>query len=453
MLTISRVIFLLFIVVLSVYFIFLNKNFNKEHFTDATTALDPKKVDEIVNKAYLQNFKRNPSTQELTFFQAFYIEKKPNETQLEQAVASSGDIVNKMYAEKTSNSIVLQESYGTEDDVTEVFNTILNRLPNEGELETFSKLLKQDSNFTMQKLKEILYGSEEFSRLEKTQSNQVYSNLIGGVTDRQITLIATTNYKQVVGKDTAAMDKDELSFLKKKLVEFNLDEKIFRQFLENYIKNQPFNQQVVASQKAKDFIAKEANKDDKERQNAAAIDAAKKELFAQFQQELKNTNLVTQEANSYTDQKSGVENTQIQPPNKQVLEALLNSMKASERSGGYLDSSDVLENIKTQAKCVFDKNKYNEDTSKSMAELLEQRNKSQIRDTCARNRMYLGMDEDMVLDPSLRWKLPERRPSVCIGGKNDYQPLTDQTSLIGTLLPAANNTKVGSIVDFYPPKV
>jgi hypothetical protein len=42
--------------------------------------------------------------------------------------------------------------------------------------------------------------------------------------------------------------------------------------------------------------------------------------------------------------------------------------------------------------------------------------------------------------------------TVCVGGKNDYQPQNDQTALIGTLLENAKNTKVGSVVEFYPPK-
>ena len=457
-LTISRAIFLLFIVILSVYFLFLNKSMNKnEHFTDAP--LDSHKVELIIRNTYQAEFQRAPTEQEILFFQAYVVEKQPNEAQLVSAIKSSADIVNKAYNgdNLSTPSLVLQEAWGTEDDVEETFSHILNRLPDEGELATFSKLLKQDPNFNIDKLKQILYGSQEYQRLEQTQTNAVHSDLVGGVTDRQLSLIVIKNYRQIVSDDTANIDPDELHFLKKKLVSFNVDEKVFRQFLENYVKNQPFNQQLAASQLAQQFVKQEAlaqqqalaQQKAQQQSQDQQMDKMKKELYTQLVDDLKKNNLTAQQT-GYTDPSSGIEHTQIQAPNKQVMEALLKTCAASDRSGNYLDSSDVLDQIKKQAKCVFDKNLYAEDTEKSMAELISQRNKSQVRDTCIRNRKYLGLDEDMVLDPSLKWKLPEKTPGVCVGGKNDYQPTADQTALIGTLLPSANNTKVGSMVDFYP---
>ena len=419
-LTISRAIFLIFIVVLSVYFLFLNKSFStKEHFAN----MDSAKVDSIVKDTYIKEFKREPTEKELIFFQAYAIEKDPNDEQLVQAIKSSADIVNKAYS--PDSSPIFQEAYGTEDEVTEIFNSILNRLPDDNELSTFSKLLKEDRDFTLEKLKQLLYGSEEFNRLQKTQSNQVYGNLIGGVTDRQITLIVMTNYKKIVGKDTANIDSDELKFLKKKLVEFNLDEAVFNKFLESYVKNQPFNQQIQASEKVKKLIQQEqmhAQSND----DQAKYDRIKKELYTELVADLAKNSLVQQEQASFTDPK-GVEHAVL--PNKQVIEVLLKTDNMTkERDVGYLDNPQ------------------------SMANLVNERNKSLIKDTCVRNRKYLGLDEDMVLDPSLKWKLPQRHPPVCVGGKNDFKPLMDQTALIGTLLPDAKNTKVGSVVDFYPPR-
>lgn len=56
---------------------------------------------------------------------------------------------------------------------------------------------------------------------------------------------------------------------------------------------------------------------------------------------------------------------------------------------------------------------------------------------------------DLVLDPTQRWRVPERRAPVCIvsdARAAKVCPGTDQSSLIGTLLTDARHTSVGSIM-------
>lgn len=464
-LTLSRVIFLIFIVILSVYFVHLNKSFAvREHYENVPTD----KVDKIVIDTYKEVFKREPTEQEKAFFQAVNIEKQPSEQELAAMIKSSGDLLDQYYkrSQDQSSSVfgesaVLNTAYGTEDEVSEMFNTILDRLPSEQELIHFSRLLKEDKNFNMEKLKQILYGSEEYQRLARTQSNQVYSTVMGGVTDRQITLMVTENYKTVVGKET--IDQDEMRLFKKKLVEFNLDEAVFRKFLENYFKNIPFNQQLAASVKARTITAEPQQKASSTT-DQQAYDKMKKELYTQVMEDIKKQSLISQEqARSYTTQ-SGSTVPQIEQPNKQVIEVLLKTANTAgtdgntRESNNYLDSSNVMDTIKREAQCVFDKNAYDrhyqnlEEKEKSMAALIEQRNKESLKDTCVRNRTYLGLDEDMVLDPALRWSVPQKHPPVCVGATNKYQPRVEQTALIGTLLEDAKDTKVGSMVSFLPPK-
>jgi len=294
-LTISRIIFLVFIVILSVYFIYLNKNFaeRKEHFTEDDNL-------NTIKSTYQSEFKRDPTQQEIDFWVAYITEKKPTNEQLVTIIKSSADIISQSYSQSNSQNILLKEAFGTEDDVTEIYNNILNRLPNEQELYNYAKMLKEDKTFTNDKLKQVLYASDEYQRLEQTQSNQVYSNVIGGVTDRQITLIVMTIYKEVVGKET--IDADELHFLKKKLVDFNLDEAIFKKFLEYYIKNQPFNQQIAAAEKVKQM---EKNKENQVSQEQSEADLAKmkKELYSELMTDLKNQGLLTSNnKQGYTDQ-------------------------------------------------------------------------------------------------------------------------------------------------------
>lgn len=454
-LTVSRCVFLLFIVVLSVYFTFLNKRFSgeTEHFeaASAKSSIRSDDVDSIVKSTYMKEFKREPTEKELVFFQAYVIERQPNPDQLRAAVKESGEIIARAYEADAHRRVVeLTSSFGTEDEVSEVYSDILNRPPDPDELYNFAKMLKEDKDFNLEKLKQILYGSEEYYRLSKTQTNQVYSNLLGGVTDRQITLIIMTHYKQIVKKEE--IDADELRFLKKKLVDFNMDEALFRKFLESYVKNQPFNQQLAASQKAREMESKK--KDEKAHDDAHA--KLKKELFEELKKDLSKSMLAGSGGDSLADPATKVEHAKVEPANKKVVDVLLKTCQTEERSDNYLDSSDVIDSIRKQASCVFTKNaaeqKYLEDQQKSMAALINARNNQALRDTCVRNKLYLGLDEDMVLDPSLRWSVPVRHPPLCVGGKNDYKPTMEQTSLIGTLLDDASKTKVGDVLDFHPPK-
>lgn len=57
-------------------------------------------------------------------------------------------------------------------------------------------------------------------------------------------------------------------------------------------------------------------------------------------------------------------------------------------------------------------------------------------------------DDDMVLDQSLRWSVPQHHPPVCISERDTAPPssMIAQTALIGTLLDDATYTSIGSIM-------
>ena len=138
-------------------------------------------------------------------------------------------------------------------------------------------------------------------------------------------------------------------------------------------------------------------------------------------------------------------------PNKPVIEILLKTARENEKTS-YIDSQNVLNEIKKEAKCVFDQEEIKKVKQQTLAEIQQERNKQNMQSTCTRNMKALGYDEDMVLDPSLKWSVPQKLPPVCTGGKNEYKPEVTQSSLIGTLLTDATDTKVGSILPINPPR-
>jgi hypothetical protein len=85
----------------------------------------------------------------------------------------------------------------------------------------------------------------------------------------------------------------------------------------------------------------------------------------------------------------------------------------------------------------------------SLAEYVGKRNIDTLETSCARNSYFLNADDDMVLIPSMQWEVPQRQPPLCHGSCGDVQPLMTQTSLIGTLLNDASDTKIGSIMPSF----
>lgn len=438
--TVARIVFLLFIIIISVYFMFINQRQVHERFTaveitaddknkGATEAVLPsdkesitKVIIDIYAILYKGDLKRSkPSQKAIDFYYDYTTKRSVTKSDLQDIIESSAPALEKSFNDGSSQIKTTIEVFGTEDDVMELYNEILFRNPDEAELYTFAKMLKQDKSFSIDKLKQLLFSSEEYKRLEKTQLNTVYSNLIGGVTDRQLTLIVTTIYADVVG--AKAIDSDLLKFLKKKLIEFNLNEVMFKDFLINYVKNQPFDQSKYKVSSDQSQVKVQTQSKNESEISKEDLQKFKKDII----QEVKN---------SFINAPKQSEANAVSNPNRQVIEILLRTAKEDQKDN-YLDSQNVLDKIKEEASCVFNKNATDNQYSKpsqDAAQLFEQRNTEELKNACVRNKKYLGVDENMVLDPSLKWSVPQRRPPVCTGGKNDYQPVVDQSSLIGTLL-------------------
>lgn len=447
---VSKIIFLLFIIIISIYFLIANKDY--ENFVDGETQQetnfipnDKETIYTIIKDIYIELYMTDPPPKISDFYYTYVSQRNITKEQLKEVIAGSNQTLAATFAETNYTIPSNPALYGTEDDVIQVYSEILFRNPDETELSHFAQLLKEDKDFSLDKLKQILYSSEEYKRLEKTQTNTAYSNIIGGVTDRQLTLIVTTVYKDVTGKELP--DTDTLHLLKKKLVDFNIDQNALKEFIKNYIDNKPYNYTPKLVQTTQEnVVSKDTNtvsKDD--------FDLLKKDIMSQVTQALQNIPKKTDQG--FTT--NGKEVAQVNP-NRQVIEVLLRTAKDS-TSENYLDSQNIVNKIKEEAKCAFDKdavdNYYKSlGASQDMAELQDKRNTEELGYTCNRNQKFMAIDQDLVLDPSLKWTIPTQHPPICVGNKKQYKPIADQTALIGTLLEDANETTVGSILPEQPPR-
>jgi hypothetical protein len=474
---ISRFIFLLFIICFAVYFLFVNKNY-KEHFVNqenenaanmaiyqeqlaAEGLLLPKSnknaMEDIIKKIYLSSLNRSPSQNEVDFFFVYSSQREITEAELIDVISSSGDVVS---ASLNANKETPVDGtvYGNEDDIIRIYNEILERNPDRKELFHYAKLIKTDTNFNLEKLKTLLYGSQEYHRLEDMQTNLVNSSLMENVTDRQIILMVMTAYKEVVGNSD--IDDDTLRFLKKKLLLFNLDENKLKKFIKDFVANSSIDPSILQETIINEAITlqEKQNKFNAQAQSQQQKLKAEADLLAQQQQKIQQ---VLSELNSLSiDQKQqqcheldGKQYCLLQSANKVVIESLLNS------TNNDMDSTNVLDSIKQQASCVFDLNKEaggsgatDKNGSQTMADLVGNRNSQVIKETCFRNKKYTDVDEDLILRDDQAWSVPQKRAPVCQGTFDNYQPNLDQTALVGTLLKDSQNTSVGSILPFNPPR-
>lgn len=569
----ARSIFLLFIVIISVYFLVINKRTYHENFNnnpsvathgreasiqkiiettpdapvkpektapDSLIPNDPRIQSDVIRDIYQKLIKRFPTPDETDFYRNFIGNKEMTPNQLSEIIKSSAESLAKMLPASTSS--LSQVIYGTEDDVVEIYNNILQRNPDENELTKYSQMLATDKKFTREKLRQLLFNSDEYDRMEKTQNNSYNSELIGGITDRQLTLMVQTNYKSITGLDD--LDDDTLKFLKRKFVQFNLDETMFASYIKaiNNVEgaasasaSDGFSDKIGISKKSEMTVKSETRaRNDRSDPTSLPLPGSKKAgVLSDIKQEVKalpsevsksvtttrdkvenltgaeqaihgsagknkspvtseiaraasintipldkeNVNasgvataspVVDSDTKNYYD-KPNIINIYTGGPNQEVIDQLLSKVK-SDNNGQYLDSANVIKTIKSQNSSGYPDTlagNYAKSTStltsniplnsdqkggQNLAGLQSDRNWDEMHYTCERNKRFGDKDEDLVLDPTQKWSVPQVRAPVCEGGGNDYQPMSDQTSLIGTLLNNAYKTSVGSILPLYPKK-
>jgi hypothetical protein len=493
--TISRFIFLIFIIFISVYFIVENKRAAKvvEKYEDAKTATPPPptggSTDKLSNKdeqpanpkqeiqspqkkyinrnneteiqgaimeIYLDLYKSPPSKQELAFYTDFVKARDITREQLLDVIDASAPTLQKtFYITKDANAH--NEIFGNENEIIDTYNEILDRNPDRQELYSFAKMMKNDSNFTLAKLRQVLIASEEFKRLERTQSNKVYVNLQSNITDRQLTMLVSKIYVDVTGKEY--LDEDTLKFLKKKFVEFELDEIKLAEFISAYIMNKEFEKINI---KTVTVESEESKRDN------AAIENMKKQLEVLQTQVKTQTTTTTVGASEKGKKESFIDKDGKtiftdnvfnffgnETANSEVISSLISRGTTID---GDVDTDKVIDSIKDNAECVFSKNGAEDEVlakyKQELADYVNERNRSHMKSVCNRNKKYgkyLNADDNMVLYPEFKWSVPQKFPPVCVGGGKCYTPVQSQTALIGTLLNEAEDTKVGSILPLYPP--
>lgn len=389
--SVFRVIFIIFIVFLIIYII--NNSFIKEKFEE-----NDKINDEDIINIFKELKLENPSDKSISFYLEYIDQNNVSLEELKTIIKNN----NSVSSEKTNQPIVDSNIM----KVNMVYNDVLFRNPNNQEVSFYANLLATDESFSVEKLRTLLIESSEYKRLLLTQDNAVYNDIQGNATDRQIEFKINTIYKEVTNEEVS--DRETLSFIKKKYIQFNLDDSKLKQFITMYLQNKPYIQDEYKSNNLINIKPEE-------------VDAIKNELLNELKKSLAQDRV-----------------------NKNITDQLENKAQ----NDNYIDSSNVLDTIQNESKKVFNKDAVdycytNYGPKQDLANEQNKRNMDELKNVCVRNLKSQEKDQDMVLDPKFAWSVPQTHGPVCTGNNNNYQPLIDQSSLIGTLLTdVKDNTRI-----------
>jgi hypothetical protein len=395
---IAKIIFIVFVMVLFVFIILSNTDTSKvnqstktvketEHFENQPSKQKSKPIQERIKTAYIDIFSMPPTKDEIAFYVRFFKNKQePSEQYLQEVISISAPTLKKTL--QVGQPITKKElADGTEDEVLAIFNEILNRNPTPEELEFYSKMIKT-SPAQVEKMKILLLQSQEYRMLQKLQTNKTNALTLRGVTDRQIAFTVTRIYKSLAQTDED-IDEETLGFLKKKYVEFNMDDVMFKKFVQSMLSFKATSPYQTKSMKA----TTQANQHD---------------TSDTFETRRRANDSVT----------SSLENK---------------AFSSNEKGTKTADTSKMMCEIEQKSRSQFPRN-----SETALSNEINNRNRDELKQVCQRNKRFSQFtDDDMVLLKDQSWTVPQKHPPVCVGGDSSFNPLMTQSSLLGTLLTEA----------------
>lgn len=400
---VAKVVFIMFIVALFAYILISNKDVMRskdgnhaivERFSSETKKkqeVKQKSIAERIKSTYIDLFTMPPNKEEVDFYVRFFKNKStPSDQYLQEVISISAPTLKRTL--QVAQPVTKKDlANGTEDEVMVIFNEILNRNPTPDELDFYAKMIKK-SPAQVEKMKVLLLQSQEYRMLQKLQTNKTNALTLRGVTDRQVVFTVSRIYKSIAKTDEE-IDEETLAFLKKKYIEFNLDDEMFKKFVRSMLSFKgasPYDQNNSREQnnKSRNDSKKQDDKDDsndgRKRANGKVIDQLEDKAFSR-------KNDTTQRG---------------------------------------VDTSKMMCEIQQKAKSQFPRN-----SETILSDEINNRNRDELRQICARNKQFSQFsDKDMVLLKDQSWTVPQKHPPVCVGGDTKFNPLMTQSSLIGTLL-------------------
>ncbi len=351
---------------------------------------------------------------------------------------SSKDTIEK-FEEETGDKFNIYRS------VIRVFNEFLGRNPNTSELFKYYRKMT-DEKIDEKKLGKVLENSDEYKRTQTIANNMTNNDVATTINTQQIDNDIIDTYSALFNKNP---DDITIKYFRKKYMEMDFDKKK----LQDYMMNLPdYKIHDSLIKEATDELQKESNNsmDNLALEQEKVPEAEKKEPTKQHQKYkiVKADDVrVTDGKASYIIERPNIFNFYSDGENSQDM--IDNAAKLLGSSVTESTDSITADNINSTQEDVC--KKLDDNTTfctmtkrKSMAKYEQQRNLEELKYKCKQSK-YINATDDYKLFPEYKWMVPQERAPMCVGDFSRASPLIDQSSLIGTLLPDARNTEVGSI--------
>ena len=292
-----------------------------------------------------------------------------------------------------------KEDYNTYKDIIATFESVLGRNPNTSELKFYYDLIKVNG-YEQKKIKDILLSSREHEILMKNQNNQVHGDLSANITEKQLEIAVNELYKAIFFEYP---DADTYKYLRGRFIAMNLDEEKLALFIKRLKSADSVVDVTTAFPK---IPPKATSKEMFDEKVTATPDISNRTTTAAIAQD------------------SRAQATKTQDPGKNTnIDEMIDAIKCAK---------------------YFEKSRF--ESAQDMREKTFGY-KSSCNFNSKKTKHYLNADDNMVLRPEMRWQVPMRRAPVCYATDLvDYNPSVEQSALIGTLLPDAEKTSVGSIM-------
>ena len=442
---------------------------------------NPYDVENIINlikdtqeyKSYIADVKyttvkesKDVQTNKSTFFTQYEAQDKASSTSIK---STQSEVTKQLGIDDVKSDKGLTELVSTIEPnarmntyriVMQVYERNLDRLPNMKELNYYTYRLSTDKDFTIDKLEKIIQSSKEFDILSKNQKNVVQTELPGNVTDAQVTFEVRRIYNEIIG---GLPSKELEEFLKAKFTQqYHLNEEKLRNLLllikamddnntkivfegANSIK---VNKRTPSSRaiQSDETVSKPLNSDRKpDVRNAPKINVLQ-EYDDPYRQVINNIiaskHTLEESINPYDqDFKNIIQSVDESPMSKAACKRLLekNTCKTPYAVGVFRDA--FYENMESS---------YNlngticSQTNKRdlLSDYTRDRNLDELQYSCSRNAYFLNVDDSIeYTEPkAIKEKIKDINEVLPSNFDKGHMPK------IGTSLPEAMNTKVGSIM-------
>jgi adenylate cyclase class IV len=444
---------------------------------------------------------KDPSTQSLELLQKAMEMNELSKAasildQVDKRTSSNTKTNPQALASEAIKGVDLSKRMDLYRSIVQVYERNLQRLPNMYELNFYTYQLIKEKDFNLTKLEMILQSSKEYEILQKNQTNTVYGDLPGNVTDAQLIYEVGLVYKQVFQDEP---NRDMLNFLKHKYVQYQLDKNKLNKLLltlRDIDKGKLMNESSNSnSNKTTSLLGRKTGPSDGQIFEDASFGEVQQTLSSVSSEEQRRVSATASVPRSQSsrrtrltplppvyeeedgdgefdgrinvmDEQLGDRLRKVANPSTKDLDELLNtidkpSVKAACRKNAYYDKEyrdelyDKLSDVNDIAKgdktirgriCSAQSQSPATAASTRLANFTQERNMEELKTTCARNSYFLNVDDNLGYEPvSKPNKTRERNVDKIVPVNWDLA----SAPTFGTFLEDANKTRVGSIMPTF----